>query len=297
MYKPTAPNLLKKDPSDKRPQFAGPAFSSRSRSGGFSDCRLNLEQSKEGATLYWTPKSLDNAHMKARDTIWFLECHPALGGSAFGLFSLLQVQIEKVDKKGRIEPHKGQEDVYWSRENYKKFKEEFDKEFKDCAPDELNRKSLISIQVPYERVYGEKWTFDHVEYWGELSITAFMGKKFDGGFDPKKWQFLSGIETGGRSFEEMMINIGVQFKRNYGNFSGQDFLTAKEKKNNKNKEMFLFKDSSTPNTKIMVRNPEYIHVGAAELNRRWWQWFSETPLCKRHWGETTDQILSGKELF
>jgi hypothetical protein len=187
------------------------------------------------------------------------------------------------------------EDVYWTQENYKKFKNEFDEEFKGCGPDELNRKALISIQVPYEKVYGEKWAFNHIEYWGELNITAFMGKDFKHGHDMKKWQQLAGIETGGRSFQELIVNMGIQFKKVYGNFSGQDFLTAREKKNNKDKKEFFFED--IPNTICgkMIRNPEYIHVSSAELNRRWWKWFSGTLHCKKQWGDTTRKILAGEE--
>jgi len=295
MYRPVTPLLLLKDKEDGRPQFGGALFSSRSHSGGLADCRMDLEQSKEGSTIFCTPKSLDDLHIKARDMIWFLESHPALGGDIHGLFSLLQVQIEKVDKRGRIEPHKGLEDIYWTREIYKKFKTEFDAVFKDCAPDELKRKPLISIQVPYERVYGGKWAFDHIEYWGELSITAFMGKDFKHGHDMKNWQYLAGIETGGRSFQEMIVNIGTQFKKVHGDFSGQDFLTPQEMKNNKNEEIFFFKDIPNTNHGEMIRNPKYIHVSSAELNRRWWKWFSKTPQCKKQWGDTAKMIISGKE--
>jgi hypothetical protein len=270
-------------------------ISSRSHSGGLSDCRLILDQSKEGSTLYWAPKSLDDLHMKARDTIWFLECHPAMGGSVFGLFQSLQVQIEKVDKRGRIEPFKGLEDVYWTRENYKKFKPEFDKEFKEYSQEELKIKGLISVQIPYERVYGEKWAFDHIEYWGELDIYAFLGKDFKNCHDTKKWQRLSGIETGGRSFQELIVNIGLEFKKIYGNFSDQDFLTPREKKNNKNEEIFFFKDIPNNTGKTMIRNPKYIHIEPAEFNRRWWKWFSKTPRCKKQWGSTARKILTGKE--
>lgn len=233
-------------------------------------------------------------HLKAREALWFLESHPALGGSIFGLFPLLQLQIEKTDKRGRIEPWKGLETVYWTRENYKRFKKEFEEEFKDCGPAELKCKTLISIQVPYEEIHGEKWSFDHIEYWGELCIVSFMGKNFNLEVDHKHWQNLSGIETGGRSFEELIVNIAKEFKRIYGNFSGEDFLTEKERKNHKNNKIFLFKES-TPTAKIMTRNPEYIRIGPAELNRRWWRWFSKTPYCKKRWGNTARKILAGED--
>jgi hypothetical protein len=255
-----------------------------------------LEESKEGSTLYWTPKSLDTLHEKARETIWFLDSHPALGCQVFGIFSLLDVQIEKVDKRGRLEPFKGVEDVFWNKKNYKKFKKEFDEEFKNCSPEELEYKPLITIQVPYEKIYGEKWSFDHIEYWGELSFTAFPGKKFIGDADIKKWVHLAGVETGGRSFQELIINIGIEFKKKFGNFSGEDFLTAAEKKNNKEEEIFLFK-KATANANIITRNPKYNHIGPGELNRRWWKWFAKTPLCKKQWGDTAKIILSGKEFI
>jgi hypothetical protein len=245
----------------------------------------------------------ENLHLKARDILWFLECHPAMGGSVFGGLSLLQLQIEKVDERGRIEPFKGLEDVYWTSENYKKFKKEFDKEFQECPPSKLNPKRLISIQVPYEKVWGKKWSFDHIEYWGELNITAFTGKDFETFHDVKNWQILSGIETSGRSFEDLIVKIGSEFKEIYGDFTGQDFLTPKEKKNNKDKKLFLFKKATKNtnpeylHTSTMVRNPKYIHIEAGELNRRWWRWFSKTPYCKKKWGNTTKKIISGKEFL
>jgi len=284
--------LLKNANSFNRPQSAGAA--SRSHSETLADCRLNLESQRKGSVLYWTPKSLDDHHLKARETLWFMDCHPALGSPIFDLFSLLNIQISQVCKRGMIEPIKGNVEVYWNRENYKKFKEKFDQEFKRCDADELKRKPLISIDVPYKILYGEAWAPDHIEYWGDLSFVAFTGTKFNAEADFSKWQRLSGIEASGRSFEDLIVKSGEKFKKIFGNFSKDDFHTAREIKNNKNLRLFIFKEETKTGSRVMIRNPKYLRVSSAELNRRWWKWFSKTAYCKKNWSETAKLILAGK---
>ena len=296
-YRPVTPLLLKKDSGDKCPQFAGAMISSRSHSEGLSDCRLNLEQSKKGSTLYWTPKSLDGLHIKARDMLWFLDCHPALGSPFFDVMSLLHIDISQVCKNGFIEPMKGKMPLRYTPERYKQYKDEFDKEFKEYTPDELKlQKGLVSIDVPYEKIYGEKWAPDHIEYWGDLTFMVYTGKNFKKEHDLTKWQRLSGIEASGRSFEDLIVNIGTKFKKTFGDFNHDKILTPHERKNNKGKMPFRFeKIKGNERCSRMLTNKAYIRVGPGEENRRWLKWFAKTTYCKKNWAETVQAILAGKE--
>lgn len=297
MYNPVKPLILVKDPDPlNRPQFSGTMFSSRSHSGGLSDCKLNLEPGKVGSVLYWTPKSLDGLHLKAQEALWFMEGHPAIGSPIFNFFSLFDLCITTVCKRGYTDFRKGGVKVYWNKENYAKFKEEFDAEFKHYSPEELKLKRLISIEIPYKTLYGEDWAPDHVEYWGEVSFVAFMGKNFKDEINHRKWQHLSGVEVSSTSFEGLIVKIGNEFKKLFGNFSGHDFYTAKEMKNNKGQSLFI-DGEKIANGRVMRRNPKYINLSAGEVNRRWWKWFSKTAYCKKNWARVASDILAGKNFL
>lgn len=299
MHRPVKPLvLIKENDSLNRPQFSGAMFSSRSRSGGLADCRLNLEQGKDGSVLYWSPKSLDDHHLEAQKALWFMEGHPAIGSPLSSFFDLFDLSINMVCKRGYTDFRKGGVQVFWSKENYKKFKKEFDIEFKSYSPEELKLKSLISIDVPYKTLYGEEWAPDHIEYWGEVSFVAFMGKDFNPKeeIDRRNWQHLSGVEASSPTFEGLIIKIEKEFKKIFGDFSGDDFYTPKEKKNNKGQKLFI-DGEKVANGRIMHRNPKYIHLSAGELNRRWWKWFSKTAYCKKQWSQVAKDILAGKDSF
>jgi hypothetical protein len=237
--------------------------------------------------------NLDSLHLQAQDFLNLLESHPALGSPIFDFFSLFHLSINLVCKRGYIESPMGIR-VYWNKENYKKFKKEFDQEFKHYSKKELKLKNLVSIDVPYEKLFGEKWAPDHIEYWGGISFVAFMGNNFKDEIDLTKWQRLSGLETSGESFQDLIVKIGGKFKKIYGDFSSNDFYTDREKKNNRGEKMFLCKEK-TPTGTVMHRNPKYIHLSAGEINRRWWRWFSKTAYCKKNWNQTAKTILAGKD--
>ena len=231
-------------------------------------------------------------HIRAQKMLWFFYCHPALECPIYGPFELLSIEIASVCKEGYTKPMKGMVNLYYTPKRYKKFKAEFDKEFKKCSEFELKCKSLISINVPYEKFYGKKWCPDHIEYWGSLSPIIFLGKDFKDQYNYKKWQRYSGVEAKGSNFEELIINIGTKFKKIFGDYNRDDFLTPKETKNNKGKHPFIFKE--VKNSKIIGRvskkNPEYIFLSMSETNRRWLLWFSKTPYCKKNWPKIIKDI-------
>jgi hypothetical protein len=243
-------------------------------------------------------KNSDDMLLKAQKMLWFLDCHPALGSVIFDVMSLLNIQIAQVCKRGYTEPIKGNLSLWYTPERYKQFKKEFDKEFKKYSKDELKSKALINVDIPYKKLFNESWTPNHIEYWGDLSFTIFTRKDFKKETDLSKWVKFSGVEASGRTFEEMIVNIGNKFKRIFGDFSKEKFYTSKEKKNNKEKKIFLFKKvKDSPNCSTLIRNPHYIHIGPAEMNRRWLKWFSRTQYCIKNWPNTFEKIIAGKEDF
>ena len=144
---------------------------------------------------------------------------------------------------------------------------------------------LISIEVPYQEMFGEDWKFDHVEYWGELCFYQFDGKPtIKNWMDYKKWQRCSGVEASGRTFEEMVVSITKKFKKTFGNFTGDDFLTSKEKENHKKEHPFhRRKIKGRPQYTRLIRNKKYKQVNEAEINLRWLKWFLKTDYGKKNW--------------
>jgi hypothetical protein len=284
-HRPVKPVSLLKDKKDKRPQFGPAIIASRSSYAGVSEFRLNLETQKNESILYWTPKSLDEKHIEAQKMLWFFYCHPALECPIYDPFGLLSIGIDNVCKNGYTNPTKGMVSLYYTPERYKKFKVEFDKEFKECSELELKYKPLISISISYEKLYGEKWHPDHIEYWGSLSPIIFLGKDFKDQYNYKKWQRYSGVEANGSNFEELIINLGTKFKKIFGDYNRDDFLTPKEIKNNKGKMPFIFEEVKDRKLigRISKKNPEYISLSTSEINRRWLVWFSKTSYCKKNW--------------
>lgn len=240
-----------------------------------------------------------NKHLKVRKTLWDLSLHPALPDVIpGGLLSLIELDISLVCRNGYTEPFKdGCLEIFYTRENYEKYKEEFDKEFKEYAPEELKReKPLIRADVPYKKIYGYSWKADHIEYWGDICFMIFTGKDMNLWPDIKLWQHFSGVSAAGRTFEEMIVNLGKKFFKTFGNFTSDDFLTPAEKTNHKKEQFFFFVPIKHKKYKAsrMVSNPKYKRINSSEINRRWVKWFSKTPYGKKQWGETFQDVLAGK---
>lgn len=231
-----------------------------------------------------TPR--DKRHIQASNVISFLNGHPALNCMAL---SQLYFDIVKVNHRGHSNPGRYGWSVHYTPANYKKFKAHFDKEFKEYPEDE---KGLATIHRPYKEVFGEPWIYSHVEYWGELNILMYDGKSPE--HDRNSWQSCQGVETGGKSYEEMVINIGAKFKKIFGAFQFDDFLTPKEKANHKKEQALIFVDTTDKRGySTMEHNPAYISVGPGELNHRWLKWFSKTPYGKENWGSSVKKIIAG----
>ena len=233
----------------------------------------------------------ERLQLKARDALNFLEVHPAMNGIFTDVMSSLWFSIQTVCKRGYCEQARNAVRVYKNSKDAHRFKAEFEKELKDYNEEELKTQGpFVSIDVSYKKLFGEDWKFDHVEYWGELSFYMFQGKPTEKkNIDTKNWQTYCGVEAGGRTFEEMIVNITKKFKQAFGNFARDDFLTKKEKDNNKGKMPWHFKPykrkGSTVRYSRMVRNRDYMHINDAELNLRWQKWYKTTKHYKENWAQ------------
>ena len=234
----------------------------------------------------------ERLQLKARDALNFLERHPAMNGILSTPTSAIWFSIQTVCKRGYSEDARNSVSVYRKSKDAARFKDRFEKEMEDYNAEELKRwGSLISIDVSYKELFGEDWAFDHIEYWGELSFYMFQGRPTKkNNVDQKNWQACAGVEIGGRTYEEMVIKVVKEFKKNFGNFDKEDFLTKEEKENNKRKMPFHFKpfkkEGSSLKYSTMVYDKDYMHVNDAELNLRWQKWYKTTDHYRKNWAKT-----------
>jgi len=230
---------------------------------------------------------LEKLQIKASDAICFLEEHPAIG-PMFDVFQALRFSINPVCKRSYLECAKSGVTIRLSSKHAKRFKKEFEKELKEYTEEELKTcKPLVSIKVPYKDLFGEEWKFDHIEYWADMVFYKFEGKKEEY-MDQKKWTAIEAIRCipASRTFEEMIVKVARQFKKIYGDFDCDDFLTKREKQNHKKEMAMLLVDKATTpaGNKIshMISNPKYIKVTYGEINQRWFKWFKTTDYYKKN---------------
>jgi len=220
--------------------------------------------------------------------------HPALPDSLFPINGEISYSLQAVCKNGFSESvkHFGV-DIWYNEVNYKKYKKEFDAEFKKY-PDE--DKQWSRIHIPYIKYYGYHWQFSHVEYWGELPFYLFHGSNFKKCYDRLNWQSYRGVSCSAPSYEELIIKISKLFLKTFINKIGDDYLTPKEKSNHEKESPFK-SDRKAKDGKgfYLDRNKNYIRVTSAEINRRWLVEFVKTDYCKKHWKNQFQSVLNGKE--
>jgi hypothetical protein len=234
-------------------------------------------------------------HLEARKTIYDLSCHPALPDPVFTVQQLMCLDIAQVCKHGYTEPIKGCLDIRNTPQNYKRFKKEFDNEFKEYTPAELDlERGLIRVKIPYETIYGKKWKPDHIEYWGELSFCVFIGKDYKKWIELSNWERYAGISATGKTWEETITKLGRKFFKAYGKFNEENFLTPTEKKNHKKEFIFLTKPAKKQGCRgsYLIHNPKHILIHASEINRRWLKWFAKTEEGKEKWNSFKDILTN-----
>lgn len=231
----------------------------------------------------------EKLQIKARNAIYFLSEHPAISPT-FDVFQALTFSINPVCKRSYLESAKSGVTVRLSSKYANRFKKEFDEEIKEAKYTEEELKTqrpLISIEVPYKKLFGEDWKFDHIEYWADMVFYQFEGKK-DGYIDQKNWQAIEALRSipASRTFEEMIVKVATRFKKLYGDFDCEDFLTKREIQNHKKEMAMLVVDKKTmPTGNIvshMISNPKYIKVTYGEINQRWYKWFQTTDYYKKN---------------
>lgn len=213
------------------------------------------------------------------DLRWKLDRHPAFPDIISKV--LVDYSLQEVCKRGMIKA--GPITLYKTPANYRRYKDRFDEELKAYKPDDPIRK-YAHILVTYEEHYGEPWTVDHVEYWGEVCFAVYRYKDTKGWADPRNWDGCVGPSCSARSFEEMMIKLSRLFFKKFGRWDSQDFLTKKEKANHKALPLFLKKGRG------WFSNSKRIFVNPAEINHRWLKWFLKKPEARKQWGSFNDMV-------
>lgn len=215
--------------------------------------------------------------------MWKLECHPALPSTRFSPQLSIWYSLQEVCKRGYSPGAKQEVSVWYNKENYKKYKSLFDKEIKKYPNEDL---TFTRIRLPYKDVYGEPWKFDHVEYWGEMTFYVYKEKTFKDWFKQEAWDPCCGPECSALSYEELIIKLGHLFFKDYGSKLDTDYLTDKERKNHDKYWPFITtpcKGKKNVGYSRLDRNPKYIEVNEAELNRRWLKWYVNTPHGLKYW--------------
>lgn len=218
----------------------------------------------------------ERLQLKARDALNFMEDHPAINNSySGGAQHSIWFGIETVCKRGYSQEAIRGVSVYNKGENAKRFKKQFEIERKEDEEFYNKYPSLMRIDVPYEELFGEPWKFDHVEYWGELTLHIFNFKSKEKK-ESDKWINWCGPHASGKTYEEMIINLAKELKKTCGNFGYDSFMTPDELKNNKEQECFFFKpvpdNDEYKGMSELVSNPKFIRVTEAEKNIRWQNW-------------------------
>jgi hypothetical protein len=219
----------------------------------------------------------ERLQLKARNALYKIEEHPAIT-SLHGIQQCIWFSIQPVCKRGYSQESIRGVSVYNKGKNAKRFKEQFDLEKKEDSKFYEQYPFLLKIDVPYEELFGELWKFDHIEYWGELTLKVYNPKPTHNN-DYDRWDNWAGPHSSGRTYEEMIINLWKALKKDYGDFGYNSFMTPEELKNNKENEIFFFKEvedhPAYGKCSEMVANPNFIRVLDAEKNIRWQKWMKD----------------------
>ena len=248
--------------------------------------------------------NFERLQIKARNALIFLEDHPALSSHADPFWKGFVFGIQKVSKEGYSDSPPRTVRVWRNSKLGQRFKAHLDKAF---AKEEAGYKAvggqmaewerrLFYVDLPYKTVFGHRWKFDHIEYWGELDFHMYAGKIADS--KPKGkgyWGAFHGVECKGRTFEEMTVSVAAKARKVFGSFDSDSFHTSMEKRLMKRHEPILEKARTATGVRI-VPNPKYPSISDELLNRRWVKWFSKTNYGRKHWKKDIALVLKGKDI-
>ena len=175
--------------------------------------------------------------------------------------------------------------VYQGDVNFSKFNDLLVEQWDEA--DLSHPSDILHVEVPYERMYGEPWSYDHMEYWYELTFFVFRGDPWD---KEESWKMenygrYGGVDGGGNSFEEMLINAASEVKKIFGDYQMyHSFYTEDELINQKTVEpMFSVPCVDRVGYSQIIFNDKYVHVNDGLINLRWLKWFMGTEYAKKNW--------------
>lgn len=216
----------------------------------------------------------------------FLREHPALNnGGGDSLVDGMCFMMQKCCKHNQSESC-GKYGVKIYHDEYQKYKDIFDEEYKDMSEEEEPLK-FRCIDVPYERMYGEPWQYDHMEYWYELTFFVFEGNpySFDESCDFKNYERCSGPHGGANTFEDMLIDAATTVKALFGDYNrweGSLYL-PEEIACRRATEPFTAEDIPGSLFKRMIFNKENVDVNDGLINLRWLGKMIDTDYIKKNW--------------
>lgn len=173
--------------------------------------------------------------------------------------------------------------LYRSHDRFQEF-------FEKCDNTDDNYVDNDSIYVPYKKLYGCAWKYDHSMFTGEYCIYKFMpdraGDREFKYMPAYCYERYSGGAGEDETYEGMILDIAGDVLDKYGDFSFDDFLTDAEKKNHADNDMFFMIPEEHENFGMCCRmedNKNYIHVPGHVINSRWWDWYRKTDHYDEHW--------------
>jgi hypothetical protein len=232
--------------------------------------------------------------MKAQEALEFLRNHPALCKEGEdSICDGIHFMMEPCCKHG-LSHWAGKTGVtyYEGSDEWSKYPDIVAEEYKDDTDSTLV--GLRQIDVPYERVYGEPWAYDHMEYWYEITFFVFIGNPYEklGSYKPENWGAYGGPHGGANTFEDMLIAAADDVKKVYGDFDSysDEWLLPEEQNSHKTTPLFFDEISTSPTilgdktiTKKIIFNQDYISVEQGLINLRWLKWFITTDYAKTEW--------------
>ena len=233
--------------------------------------------------------------INAMNALDFMRNHPSFNPEILGdsLFDGNWFYMSKCCKRGKSESSRRFMTVYRGQKGWKKFKDKFDREYKD-SDEPLEYQNIC---VSYKEFYNEPWVFDHVEYWYETTFFVYDGDPYDklACMDYKNWSRHSGDRGGANTFEDALIKQARTMRKLYGSFSHDDFITKTELNNHSKNRMFnddFLREENGIRSINCEPNPEYLNVTNGMLNLRWLKWFMTTEYCKKEYDFSMEEFKS-----
>lgn len=221
--------------------------------------------------------------LKAKESLDFIRSHPAFTfDNGDSICPGVWFMMAPCCKRNRIN---SSITIYQDNPHWEDYIDLLDKDIWDET-------DFKSIDVPYERMYGEPWVYDHMEYWYEITFFVFEGNPYisEDLYDSRKWGRYGGPEGGASSFEEMLIKIADDVKNNFGDFNVYDhFHTPAEKNNHEIEKYCTWLPCENLKLRQMVFNNKYIDVLDSLINLRWTEWFMTTKYAKKNWRSSFKQ--------